>query len=79
PSPDAPEQATSTAHLATAHAAATGVVAVVGFTIAAFGEDGVTASVIACAVLFALYLTPAVGVQVADAVKRGRAGAVGAA
>ncbi|WP_309116168.1 prenyltransferase [Saccharothrix sp.] len=79
PSPDAPEQATSTAHLATAHAAATGVVAVVGFTVATAIDDGVTASVVACAVLFALYVTPAVGVQVLDAFKRGRAGAVGAA
>ncbi len=76
PSPDAAEKATSTAHLATAHAASTGVVAVVGFVVAAAARHGFTWSVRMCVVLFVLYAVPAAGVQVLDAFRRRRLGAV---
>ncbi|GAA3849589.1 hypothetical protein GCM10022243_14400 [Saccharothrix violaceirubra] len=72
PSPDAPDRATATAHLATTHAAATGIVAVLGFVVAAAVEHGFTPSVWACVVLFALYVVPASGVQVLDALRRRR-------
>jgi 1,4-dihydroxy-2-naphthoate polyprenyltransferase len=80
PSPDDPDGATATALLATAHAAATGVVAVVGFIVATAVDEGFTSSLLVCLALFALYVLFAGGVQVLDALKRGRArGALGAA
>lgn len=78
PSPDDPRRATATAHLVTAHAAATGFVAVLGMIVAAalrLGEAAnLTSSVLACAALFLLYIGLVGVIQVLEARGRNRAG-----
>ena len=64
PSPEEPDRAVTTAHLATLHAASTGLVAVAGMIIAGALARGMTMSTQACVTLFLLYVGLAGGVQV---------------
>jgi 1,4-dihydroxy-2-naphthoate octaprenyltransferase len=66
PSPEEPDRAIVTAHLATLHAAATGVAAVAGLIVSIALSDGMSASMQACLVLFLLYIGLAGSVQVRD-------------
>lgn len=68
PSPEEPDRALVTAHLATLHAAATAVAAVAGTIVDAVLTDGMHASNQVCIVLFLLYIGLAGSVQVRDLV-----------